>query len=41
MIWKKKGLKGYVYDFTTGYKYIPVSDILEIHKILVENNGII
>ena len=37
---KKTGLKSYVYDFTTDYDYIRVSDILDIHKYLMEKNGI-
>ena len=38
---KKTGLKGCVYDFSTDYDYIPVSDILDIHKYLMEKNGIV
>ena len=38
---KKTGLKGYVYDFSTDYIYIPVSDILDIHKYLMKKNGIV
>ena len=38
---KKTGLKGYVYDFSTDYNYIPVCDILYIHKYLMEKNGIV
>ena len=38
---KKTGLKGYVYDFSTAYNYIPVSDILDIDKYLMEKNGIV
>ena len=38
---KKTGLKGYVYDFSTDYNTIAVSDILEIHKYLMKKNGII
>ena len=37
---KKTGLKSYVYDFITDYNYIPVSDTLDIHKYLMEKNGI-
>ena len=33
---KKTGLKGYVDDFSTDYDYIMVSDILDIHKYLME-----
>ena len=37
---KKKiiGLNGYVYDFTVDYD---VGDILDIHKYLMEKNGIV
>ena len=38
---KKTGIKGYVYDFSTDYDYIPVSNILDIHKYLVEKNKIV
>ena len=38
---KKTGLKGYVYDFSTDYNAIAVSDIFEIHKYLMKKNGII
>ena len=38
---KKTGLKGHVYDFSTNYNYIPVSDILDIHKYLMEKNKIV
>ena len=38
---KKTGLKDYVYDFSTDYKYILVSDILDIHKYLMEKNKIV
>ena len=38
---KKTGLKGYGYDFSTDYNYIPVSDILDIHKYLMKKNGIV
>ena len=38
---KKTGLKGYVYDFSVDYDAILVSDILDIHKYLMEKNGII
>ena len=38
--YEKTGLKGCVYDFATDYNYIPVSDILDIHKYLMEKNGI-
>ena len=35
---KKTGFKGHVYDFTIDYNYIPVSNILDIHKYLMEKN---
>ena len=38
---KKTGLKSYVYDFRTDYDYILVSDILDIHKYLMEKNKIV
>ena len=38
---KKTGLKVYVYDFSVDYDYVPVSDILDIHKHLMEKNKII
>ena len=38
---KKTGLKGCVYDFSYDYDAITVSDILDIHKYLVEKNEIV
>ena len=38
---KKTGLKGYVYDFSVDYDGIEVSDILDIHKYLMEKNEIV
>ena len=38
---KKTGLKGCVYDFSVDYDAISVSDILDIHKYLMEKNKII
>ena len=38
---EKTGLKRYVYNFSVDYDYISVSDILDIHKYLMENNKII
>ena len=38
---KKTGLKGYVYDFSVNYDYIPVSDILHIHKYLMKKDEIV
>ena len=38
---KKTGLEGCVYDFSGDYDSIAVSDILDIHKYLMEKNKII
>ena len=38
---KKTGFNGYIYDFTADYRAIAVSDILDIHKYLMEKNGIV
>ena len=38
---KKTGLKGCVYDFSTDYDAIKISDILGIHKYLMKKNGIV
>ena len=38
---KKTGLKGYVYDFSTDYGYSPISDIVDIHRYLIEKNKIV
>ena len=38
---KNTGLKGYVYDFSFDYNAIAVSDILDIHKYLMEKNKIV
>ena len=38
---KKAGLNGYVYDFSVGYDAIAVHDIIDIHKYLMEKNGIV
>ena len=37
---KKTGLKGFAYDFSVDYDYISTSDILDIHKYLMEKNKI-
>ena len=37
---KKLELNGYVYDFSVDYDAIAVDDMLEIHKYLMEKNGI-
>ena len=38
---KETGLNGYVYDFSVDYDAIVISDILEIHKYLMEANEIV
>ena len=38
---KKAAFNGYIYDFSTAYNVISVSDILEIHKYLMKKNGIV
>ena len=38
---KKKELNGYVDDFSVDYDAIAVDDILDIHKYLIEKNGIV
>ena len=38
---KKTGLNGYVYDFSVDYDVIAVDGILDIHKYLMEKNGIV
>ena len=38
---KKIELNGYVYDFNVDYNAIAVSDILDIHKYLMEKNEIV
>ena len=37
---KKTGLKGCVYDFSVDYDAVEVSNILDIHKYLMEKNEI-
>ena len=37
-IMKKTGLKGCVYNFSVDYDAIAISDILDIHKYLMEKN---
>ena len=36
---KKTGFNGYIYDFSTDYNAIAVSDILDIHKYLTKKSG--
>ena len=38
---KKQGLNGYVYDFCFDYDAIAVDNILDIHKYLMEKNGLV
>ena len=38
---KKTGFNGYIYDFSTDYKAIASSDIVDIHKYLMKKNGIV
>ena len=37
---KKAGLYGYVYDFSVDYRATAVSNILDIHRYLMEKNNI-
>ena len=38
---KKTGLNSYVYGFSVDYDAITVDDIQDIHKYLIEKNGIV
>ena len=38
---KKTGFTGYLYDFSADYNVIAVDDIKDIHKYLMEKNGIV
>ena len=38
---KKTGFNGYIYDSSTDYNAITVSDIQNIHNCLMKKNGII
>ena len=38
---KRTGFTGYVYDFSVDYDVIAVDDIKDIHKYLMEKNGIV
>ena len=38
---KKTELTGYVYDFSVDYNTVTVDDINDIHRYLVEKNGIV
>ena len=38
---RKTGFNSYIYDFSTDYNAIAVSDILDIHKYLMKKNEIV
>ena len=38
---KKRGLNGYVYDFSVDYDATDVDDIKDIHKYLMKKNNIV
>ena len=38
---KKTGFNGYIYEFSTDYNGIAVSDILDIHKYLMKKNKMV
>ena len=38
---KRIGFTGYVYDFSVDYNAIAVDKIKDIHKYLMEKNGIV
>ena len=38
---KRTGFTGYVYDFSVDYNAITVDNTKEIHKYLMEKNGIV
>ena len=37
---KKRGLNGYVYDFSVDYYIIGVNDVINIHKYLMKKHDI-
>ena len=37
---KKTGPNEYIYDFSVDYAAVPVDDILDIHKYLMEKNNV-
>ena len=37
---RKKGLQGFVYDFSVDYESTDVDDILDIHKYLMKRHNI-
>ena len=38
---KKTGFNGHIHDFSTDYNAVTISDMQNIHKYLMEKNGII
>ena len=38
---KKTGFNGYIYDFSTDYNAVKISDIQNIHRYLMKNNEIL
>ena len=38
---KKTGFNGYIYDFSVDYNAIDIDTIKDIHKYLMEKNGIV
>ena len=38
---KKTGFNGYIYDFSTDYNAVTISDIQNIHQYLMKKNGIV
>ena len=38
---KKTGFNGYIYDFSTDYNAVTISDIQNIHRYLMKKNGIV
>ena len=38
---KKKGLTGYVYDFSADYNAIAADDVKDIHNYLMKKNNMI
>ena len=38
---RKTGFNRYIYDFSTDYNAISISDILDNHKYLMKKNGIV
>ena len=38
---KKTGFNGYIYDFSTDYNAVKISDIQNIHRYIMKNNEIL